>query len=373
MNDSRYTREAFTESLLNLYRQCITIEQYDASRAYLESLPDAKFEQLTAEMLYLARQQKPLTAKEFVKAMDKVRIANHVTDENTAMRRYPVSYLSEDLNAEMWRDIRRTRPSDIIRLNAEDDDALCELWKKGCSLEEGRIPSDLFFAGKVALHDCRIIVDETDLPDGQICEYRVVVFPDYQDRIKAADGDPADVGAIVMEFGSRATFIPIIVTEGMDYIGIGSCGYHNVPKEQLEASKKIATMQDIGNMTFAYMATWYGIQIALLYPTVREVFRHPRMERVDSGEPKKRGKHKRIVRYVKSHVINAEEIRNAARDKGQEYTRRTLVWYVIGHWRHYASGKKVFVQPYWKGALRHLKMDLDGREREIIIQEEETV
>ena len=56
----------------------------------------------------------------------------------------------------------------------------------------------------------------------------------------------------------------------------------------------------------------------------------------------------------------------AASCTGREYERHTLVWYVIGHWRNYGSGKRVFIQPYWKGALRNLKMSLDGRDREIV-------
>lgn len=370
MNDNRFSRQAITNGLLDTMKQCITIEQYDRARAFLDALTDAEFEQFKAQMFYIAGQQKQLSPKEYVKTMDEIRRLNHVTEENTAMQRYPVAYLSDEENAEMWRDICRTKPSDHISLKTKDDEALCELWKKGCSLEKGRIPSDLFFAGKVALHDCKIIVDETDQPGGLICEYRVTVFPDYQDRIREAEGLPAYVAAIVLEQGGRSTFIPIMVTEGVDYIGIGACSHHNVPAAQLEESKKHATMQDIGNMTYAYMATWYGIQIALLHPTVQEVFRHPRMEKTASTEPRKGGKHKRVTRYVKKHVINADEIRKAAGGSGQEYTRHTLVWYVIGHWRHYASGKKVFIQPYWKGAMRHLKMDLEGREREIIIQEE---
>ena len=367
MNDNRFSRQAVTDGLLDTMKQCITIEQYETARTFLDGLSDAEFEQFKAELFIVAAQQKQLTPKEYVKLLDETRRLNHITDENTAMRRYPVAYLSDEANTEMWRDICRTKPSDHIHLKTKDDEALCELWKKGCSLEKGRIPSDLFFAGKVALHDCRIVVDETDQPGGVVCEYRVTVFPDYLDRIREADGHPAYVAAVVTERGNRATFIPVMVTEGVDYIGIGACGHHNVPAAQLEASKT-ATMQDIGNMTYAYMATWYGIQIALLHPTVQEVFRHPRTERAFSGEPKAHGKHKRVTRYVKRHVINADEIRKAA-GGGQEYTRRTLVWYVIGHWRHYASGKKVFIQPYWKGAMRHLKMDAEGREREIIIQE----
>ena len=29
----------------------------------------------------------------------------------------------------------------------------------------------------------------------------------------------------------------------------------------------------------------------------------------------------------------------------------------------------MFVKPYWKGEMRQLRMDLDGREREIVIEE----
>ncbi len=371
INEGKFSRKAVTDGLLNTMKQCITIEQYDRAKSYLDGLSDKEFEQFTAEMIYVAGQQKTLTPREYAEVMDRLRKANNVTDENTAMKRFPVAYLTDGENTGLWRDICRTRPSDHIFLKTKDDEALCELWKKGRSLKPGRIPSDLFFAGKVALHDCRIIVDETDQPGGLVCEYRVVTFSDYRERIKGSVSGSAYVGAVVMEQGNRSTFIPITVTEGVDYIGIGAVGHHNIPQAQIEASKRTATMDDIMHMAYAYMATWYGIQIALLHPTVQEVFRHPKTERVFSGEPKAQGKRKRVTRYVKKHVINADEVRNAAGGTGQEYTRHTLVWYVIGHWRNYANGKKVFIQPYWKGALRHLKMDLDGREREIIIQEEQ--
>ena len=52
---------------------------------------------------------------------------------------------------------------------------------------------------------------------------------------------------------------------------------------------------------------------------------------------------------------------------GKKNKRHALLWHVIGHWRTYKSGKKVFVQPYWKGALREVKNMEEAREREINI------
>lgn len=370
INGETVTREEFTDCVLGAVMQGITIEQYDRARAYLEGLSDYEFAQFASELVHIGGRQKMPTPKEYAKALEKLRGFNRLTAENTAMNRCPVRYLEDKENEELWKAVCQTAPSDHIFLKTKDDEAMCGLWKQGRSIEKGRIPSDLFFAGKVALLDCRIVVDETDLPDGKVCEFRVVVFPDYRERIKGSVSGSAYVGAIIPEGqGGRTFFIPIVATEGLDYISISPCGHHNIPKAQMEASKRMTSMQDVMNMTYAYMSTWYGIQIALLHPTVQEVFRRPKVERVFDPKPADPRKRKRITRYVKKHVINADEVRKAASGKGQEYTRHTLVWYVIGHWRNYANGKKVFIQPYWKGALRHLKMDLDGREREIVIKE----
>lgn len=370
-NGETVTRKEIIEHVLETVMQGITIEQYERTKSYLEGLSDAEFDQFMAQMVHVARLEKDITPKEYAKALGKLRDLNGLTAENTAMNLYPIRYLEDGENDRLWKAICSTAPSDHIFLKTKDDEAMCELWKKGRSIEPGRIPSDLFFAGKVALHDCRIVVDETDLPDGKVCEFRIVIFPDYRERIKESAGGPAIVGAIIPEGkGGRTLFIPVVVTEGLDFISISACGHHNIPKAQMEASKKMTSMQDVMNMTYAYMSTWYGIQIALLHPMVQEVFRRPKMERAFDPKPAGPGKRKRITRYVKKHVINADEVRRAASGRGQEYTRHSLIWYVIGHWRNYANGKKVFIQPYWKGALRHLKMDLDGREREIVIKEE---
>lgn len=365
------TRQEVTNRMLIAMRQVLTIQQYDALAGHLEKISDYEFEQLLAEMLSSEMGQKPVSPKEYTELVEKARKENHITSENSSMNSLPITYLDEVMNEEFWQDICRSRPSDYIHLKTKDDEALCDLWKCSSSVEPGRVPSDLFFTGNIPLHDCRIVVDERDLPDGVICQYRVVVFTDYRERIKESGDTGALVAAIVMDVGKYTSFYPIIVQEGVDWICLGKCGQHGMPSALIKKYKQMVSMQDVANMVYAYMATWYGIQVALLHPTVQEVFRHPRMERVYDPEAAKKGKHKRITRYVKKHVINADEVKRAACGENREFNRHTLIWYVIGHWRHYASGKKVFIQPYWKGALRHLKVDVDGRKREIVLRKGE--
>jgi hypothetical protein len=51
-----------------------------------------------------------------------------------------------------------------------------------------------------------------------------------------------------------------------------------------------------------------------------------------------------------------------------------MIWYVTGHWREYKkTGKRIFIQGYWKGALRDMKstafQNLEPRERELVTSE----
>ena len=73
----------------------------------------------------------------------------------------------------------------------------------------------------------------------------------------------------------------------------------------------------------------------------------------------------RSGKYIKQHIISTGELDIAIYGDSRGYTRRSFIWYVIGHWRVYADGKKVFVKPYWKGALRDVRMTIEEREREI--------
>lgn len=118
---------------------------------------------------------------------------------------------------------------------------------------------------------------------------------------------------------------------------------------------------------------YHGISVLLLNPIVKEIFEnHSSTEPMTSA--KSSGKNKRSkIRYIKKHVIRASDIEQAYEKRG--FVRKAMIWYVTGHWREYSkTGKRVFIQGYWKGALRNMKdtafKDLEPRERELVTKEE---
>lgn len=113
-----------------------------------------------------------------------------------------------------------------------------------------------------------------------------------------------------------------------------------------------------------FLGIWYEVQHILLNPYIHEpVFNKSSKvkQNVDGYIIQQRptDKRKRRTRYIRykefnTAIAHSDILRN----------RHTLCWYVIGHTRHYKSGKKVWIDGYWKGPLRNTKKNLDdGRER----------
>lgn len=115
------------------------------------------------------------------------------------------------------------------------------------------------------------------------------------------------------------------------------------------------------------LTIFYVITIALLNPTIKEVFeKNSGPMPVETG--KSTGKNKRAkIRYIRRHMIQMVDVNDALAKRG--FVRKAMIWYVTGHWREYQDGKRIFIQGYWKGALRNMKdtafQNLEPREREI--------
>jgi len=119
---------------------------------------------------------------------------------------------------------------------------------------------------------------------------------------------------------------------------------------------------------------WYCVQVSLLNPLIRFktkeknviVSQKTRKGKKKSGAPK--------VRYFKTIYIDNEPI-NQFFDKKEDENGKThyhcLMWYVTGHWRHYANGKKVFIQGYWKGEGRFSGIEAETRQRELVLDEDD--
>jgi len=368
MNQASSTRQLLEERVLAAQSYLLPKDQFDKLAAGLKQMPDDEFEQMCAELAEAYKGENSLTTKDFVNVIRQGRQLFGTTPENQASF-VKVSFMSDADNDELWKQISKSHPSDIIKLDRESDSKIIHLWED-CNpafvtTSGVTIPSDLFFAETIPLKDVRIVVDERKHPDGVVTSYRVVIFDDYAERVKLADENtPQMVGATIEYIGNEPKIIyPINILKGVDIVLGGALGHRNLTPEAKTRFEDLPEA-DVGQHAVSLLETWYGIQIALLHPVVKDVFRRPRTI-VDRDYRHKGKGRKRKVKYIKQHVINATAIDIALDGGSPGITRRTLAWYVIGHWRTYPDGRKVFIKPYWKGALRDLRRNFTEREREI--------
>lgn len=269
--------------------------------------------------------------------------------------------------------LERSIPSDVIYLTHKSDKMLTDLWSipqsKSTGCKQVYVPSDLFQVGTVPLLDCKIIIDETnDLVDGLITTVRVKIFPEYQDWLKNAPDDvDVLVGVVSLDVPKGYVALPLCMSQSEEKLGFIGEGLIMIDGKA-EISSKASVAMDV---MWQCLTTWYGIQIALLHPVVHNIFRNPGRSAVEKSSRKQKSKKHRKsspVKYVKKHIINQNELQNLVYGESgsKTYQRKALVWYVIGHWRTYKNGKRVFVQPHWKGALRDTNLT-QSREREIVL------
>ena len=336
-------------------------EEHRNVMEYLHSLSDEDF-MLTVEEMKNGCSEN-LTEKEMMKIQHEVMKERDCLDNG--LDNIPATFLSETENNEWLNHISKSRPANLILL--DDETAMVDLWRVSNQKATG-VPSDLFFSGSIPLPDCRI---QYTNGEGMKMQFRTVIFSDYQDRIRSAAEDSAvQVGVIIYEINETASMIfSVEVLRGHDWLmTIPSFGYKGLPAVIRETiSQNLSTAECFAEFA-QFAGIWYGVQIALLHPLVKDIFLNPATVVDTSAKKKASGKgRKRPLRYIKKHIINAEEMKSRIHG-GSNFQRHALVWYVMGHWRRYANGKKIFIQSYWKGALRDLKNG-EIREREIVLEE----
>jgi hypothetical protein len=297
-------------------------------------------------------------------------ILEHVKQNSDEISSFiPLDIMSSVENKAFWDDINKSKPSDVLYFNRADDLRIRGFWNPTPTVLD-HVPSDIFFANTVPLLDCKITLNSVD---GHSFTYRVVIFDNYHQRILISGDKPTCIGCIVFSGTESAWAIPLMVCEGDSEIRCGDkIAYKHIKLMDVQSYKERVANNQIGFMTMGCLDTWYGIQIALLHPLLKTIFATKTSEPVYKTIERKHKKPvRRIVRYMKRHVITVEAIDDALYNTKTEhtFTRKALVWYVIGHWRTYQNGKRIFIQPYWKGVLRHLKMDADGRDREIVMDQ----
>lgn len=107
---------------------------------------------------------------------------------------------------------------------------------------------------------------------------------------------------------------------------------------------------------------WYQIQVLLLHPRIEVLERKAVLQKLKGKDKITATSTGRKVKYIKRYYITPEDI-DLMINGDRHYKRKCLSWYVIGHYREYKNGKRIFIQGYWKGELRALKRNFDERER----------
>lgn len=239
---------------------------------------------------------------------------------------------------------------------------------------EKEVPADLLFSKTLPIKDILIIEDSQKL--------RVTIMDDYAEKIDAMKENaekPLIIGAIEystwqngnspVQYGmsSWSGIFAMVLLHGYDKIMLQYCGENE--KEVLLQNfgrdpyyENSESLEEL--ISYSALSDWYFIQLSLLNPATKVLFSNPTIMRVPVKNKPGTGKQKRKCRYVKTYTIKGCDIKKHFYDSNNKINRKCLCWYVIGHWREYKTGQKIFIQGYWKGALRETKRNYDdGRER----------
>jgi len=117
---------------------------------------------------------------------------------------------------------------------------------------------------------------------------------------------------------------------------------------------------------------WFVVNACLLNPMIKETVKATTSVIVEERPKKQEKKNKKSKppkkKYVRQICIDFNDIdKHAVETTDRTKSKHTIhcpVWYVTGHWREYKSGRKVFIQGYWKGIARGYK-NSEPRERDI--------
>ncbi len=257
--------------------------------------------------------------------------------------------------------------SDVIRVNAED--------RKRLGLNPLQVDAGLMLANTIPITDMEIVVSYKDV--GKVVG-RIVVQPDFYDNYNVENDDGATgVLALAMVIGlgyNKRILVPM-------FVGLTTGRFVYYPEEEwycvIDDKGKVETHyvegqgeQLLRSIVAELLCWWHFIQVCLTNPPIRERFAAlSKTKTVPKGDTKKK---RGAVRYVKTHYLDPEEWGIIKRtESGRTYS--CLAWYVIGHWREYKNGHRVFIKPYWKGTMRNSVEEAGDVSRNRIVAQMEKV
>lgn len=277
-------------------------------------------------------------------------------------RRKPGVKLGSKVNTEKarkWHDIcSKCFPSDEIILDTSTMaflDTILIRMGFGSIENTYTIPDDIVVSKNVPLPN---IILRTDTETER--SYRFVL--DGDDLYLVDGWDNARFGAPVFMINRFLHHDHYYSTDFEEvYVSNNQLDPHNT---ELSVTRKIRLM-DLYKTRYSFatvlLRCWYAIQVLLLHPNFvkSDILKRDRKVKISENKLLLKKHTKRKAYYIKRETINADIF------KRKEFSRKTMCWYVIGHYRKHGDGK-TWVNGYWKGPLRNAKQNLDnGRERVI--------
>lgn len=249
--------------------------------------------------------------------------------------------------------------NDHIHLTEDGKDCFIDIQQQFAIKHDNGMQSvsnDLIVSSTVPLRQVVVHAPGDEVP------FEVVIY-DTPIPCGTSNGfDVECVGRLTKMWSGGSIGISLLTRKGDNAINISYADFYfdgrKLDKDRVERiAKKLELSEDV----LYSLVVWYGIQVALLNPYVKNVFRTETIRKTGFNPNGK--KRKSIVKYIRHHYLNPGAL-SPKMETGQ-LLRKTMAWYVCGHWRHYQGGKTIFIQPYWKGPLRETKV-CEPRERVIV-------
>lgn len=359
-------RKELEERLIQGMSFVLNEEQHKMFTNMIHKMSDEEFERMKT----IARQtvessgKNPESLKDFLNFQKDILMSNSdIIPYTNCSRR--LEFLSEDKNSELWTRINQSKPTSLIDIQYNVRDILLKLWKHENKV--AGVPSDIFFSGSIPLMDINV---DYEFEFNHMVKFRIVIYPDYQEIISNTnEQSTSKIGALILEVLDGKIATEIEVAKGVDCLMTSALLGYKMNSVAIEDCINNMPISTLASLVGEFISIWYGIQIALLHPVIKNIFKNPQRVEDESRKKKstKNGKKKKSpIKYIKKHVISVDRIERVT--SSTNYNRHSLCWYVMGHWRTYKNGKRIFIKPYWKGILRDTKTVDEIREREIVTE-----
>ena len=298
-------------------------------------------------------------------------------------------YEWETMSEEVKQILRTSKPTDVLYLSDKMLRKLSRYWQSPEALAKDDIycdvPADIVWANTIPIKCMEIVFTDKDYPDydmktqlaynSEAVKFIQIHIPDPEDPntyvcfvavIRMSDGTELGIpfGIIndpdLESYGNSLASVP--------QIGIVKYGEGSPLKNYIKEHGVGVLVQYLDSIA-SLIPVWYGIQVGLLNPTIKEVFKEhtdPKFPIVETKKDRK-GKTKTKIRYVKKVTITDEMFEECVK---RSYIHKKMCWYVTGHWRNQATKtghKRIFIQGYWKGIARESKNVEEPREREMVL------